>query len=48
METQLDRSMRHPDFDPGFRDRLQALLAWRRDVRRFRRGPLSQGTLELG
>lgn len=29
-----------PDFDPAFRDQLQALFRWRRDVRRFRRDPL--------
>ena len=32
-----------PAFDEGFRDRLRALLAWRRDVRRFRRDPLPRG-----
>ena len=37
---------RHPDFDPTFRDRLQTLLAWRRDVRRFRRDALPPGTIE--
>ena len=44
MEAKLDRA-RHPDFDPTFRDQLQALLAWRRDVRRFRRDALPQGHL---
>ena len=29
-----------PDFDAAFREQLLALLAWRRDVRRFRRTPL--------
>ena len=29
-----------PAFDEGFRERLRALLRWRRDVRRFRRDPL--------
>jgi 5,6-dimethylbenzimidazole synthase len=43
MEAKL--RARHPDFDPDFRDRLQALLAWRRDVRRFRRDALPQGTI---
>lgn len=33
-------------FDDTFRDTLQALLRWRRDVRRFRRDPLPEGTLE--
>src|SRR5881275_1348613 len=35
-----------PNFDPEFRSRLQALLTWRRDVRRFRRDPLPEGTIE--
>jgi 5,6-dimethylbenzimidazole synthase len=29
-----------PQFDPAFREQLQALFRWRRDVRRFRREPL--------
>ncbi len=33
-------------FDPAFRARLRELLTWRRDVRRFRRDPLPNGTLE--
>src|SRR6202035_1846412 len=33
-------------FDPAFRARLRELLIWRRDVRRFRRDPLPNGTLE--
>jgi 5,6-dimethylbenzimidazole synthase len=33
-------------FDPAFRARLRDLLIWRRDVRRFRRDPLPDGTLE--
>lgn len=33
-------------FDDAFRDQLHALLVWRRDVRRFRRDPLPEGTLE--
>jgi len=33
------------DFDPAFRARLRDLLIWRRDVRRFRRDPLPEGTL---
>ena len=44
MEAKL--RARHPDFDPTFRDQLQALLAWRRDVRRFRRDALPQGAIE--
>ena len=35
-----------PNFDPAFRSHLQALLTWRRDVRRFRRDPLPDGTIE--
>jgi 5,6-dimethylbenzimidazole synthase len=34
------------DFDLPFRARLQALLAWRRDVRRFRRDPLPDGMVD--
>ena len=34
------------DFDDAFRARLRDLLVWRRDVRRFRRGPPPPGTLE--
>jgi 5,6-dimethylbenzimidazole synthase len=33
-------------FDDDFRARLRDLIAWRRDVRRFRREPLPEGTLE--
>src|SRR6185312_6416499 len=35
-----------PEFDDEFRQRLYDLLRWRRDVRRFKRAPLSQGTIE--
>jgi 5,6-dimethylbenzimidazole synthase len=35
-----------PLFDDSFRARLGDLLAWRRDVRRFRREPLPPDTLE--
>jgi 5,6-dimethylbenzimidazole synthase len=35
-----------PQFDDRFRDRLRALVAWRRDVRRFRSSPLPGGTIE--
>jgi 5,6-dimethylbenzimidazole synthase len=34
-----------PDFDAGFREQLIALIAWRRDVRRFRRMPLPADVL---
>jgi 5,6-dimethylbenzimidazole synthase len=35
-----------PTFDSDFREQLQELLAWRRDVRRFRREPLPEGLIE--
>ena len=35
-----------PAFDAAFRARLRELLIWRRDVRRFRRDPLPQGSVE--
>ena len=35
-----------PEFDDAFRARLIELLAWRRDVRRFRPDPLPPGTLD--
>jgi 5,6-dimethylbenzimidazole synthase len=35
-----------PVFDAAFRARLEDLLAWRRDVRRFLRDPLPAGLLE--
>jgi 5,6-dimethylbenzimidazole synthase len=35
-----------PQFDAAFRERLQQLLVWRRDVRRFRSDPLPEGALE--
>lgn len=35
-----------PDFDADFRAHLTALLAWRRDVRRYRRDNLPPGTIE--
>ena len=35
-----------PHFDAAFREQLHALLAWRRDVRRFKRDPLAEGTVE--
>jgi 5,6-dimethylbenzimidazole synthase len=37
---------RSTSFDPAFRARLRELLIWRRDVRRFRRDQLPNGTLE--
>jgi 5,6-dimethylbenzimidazole synthase len=35
-----------PHFDDAFRAQLRALLAWRRDVRRFRRDALPEGTID--
>jgi 5,6-dimethylbenzimidazole synthase len=35
-----------PEFDEAFRARLLQLIAWRRDVRRFRPDPLPLGVLE--
>jgi cobalamin biosynthetic protein CobC len=35
-----------PGFDAAFRDRLDALFRWRRDVRRFRRDDVAPGTLD--
>lgn len=33
-------------FDEAFRQKLHELFVWRRDVRRFRRDPLPEGTVE--
>lgn len=38
--------VRKPAFGPAFRAELEALIAWRRDVRRFRRDLLPEGLLE--
>jgi len=35
-----------PLFDDAFREKLQALIAWRRDVREFRTDPLPEGIFE--
>jgi 5,6-dimethylbenzimidazole synthase len=35
-----------PEFDTAFRARLAELIAWRRDVRRFRPDPLPDGAIE--
>ena len=35
------------EFDRAFRTRLRDLLVWRRDVRRFRRDALPDGTVEM-
>ena len=37
---------RAPEFDAAFRERLHDLLRWRRDVRRFKRTKLPEGTIE--
>lgn len=34
-----------PDFDAAFREKLAELIAWRRDVRRFRRDPVAPATV---
>ncbi len=34
-----------PEFDAAFREKLVELLAWRRDVRRFRRDAIAEGLL---
>jgi len=46
MEAKLDKRAQPLEFDADFRRRLQALLVWRRDVRRFKRVALPQGTIE--
>ncbi len=38
--------MSPPRFDAGFRQQLDLLFQWRRDVRRFRPDPLPEGLLE--
>ena len=35
-----------PTFDPGFRERLAAVIAWRREVRRFRATPVPQALID--
>ena len=35
-----------PVFDAAFQEKLQALIAWRRDVREFRTDPLPEGVFE--
>lgn len=37
---------RSPEFDRQFREMLEMLLVWRRDVRRFRTDPLPDGMLD--
>ncbi len=38
--------MNAPRFTPAFREQLQTLFAWRRDVRAFRSAPLPDGLLD--
>ncbi len=42
----VDAGLAPMRFDGAFRARLRDLLVWRRDVRRFRRDPLPDGTLD--
>jgi 5,6-dimethylbenzimidazole synthase len=46
--TKLDALARPatPEFSAAFREKLCELLRWRRDVRRFKREPLPDGTIE--
>lgn len=44
--TDAEAPLRAPVFDPEFRARFEALLRWRRDVRRFRRDPVSPELVE--
>jgi 5,6-dimethylbenzimidazole synthase len=46
MGVELERRDPRPDFDAEFRERFYALLQWRRDVRRFKREPLPEGTID--
>ncbi|MEX6508778.1 5,6-dimethylbenzimidazole synthase [Jiella sp. M17.18] len=41
-----DASPAPPEFDDAFRDRLTDLLAWRRDVRRFRTDPVPDALID--
>ena len=44
--TDRDISNACPEFDAGFRDKLEELLTWRRDVRRFQADPLPPGCMD--
>ena len=46
MSTLPETVSRTPEFDAGFRRRLEELYRWRRDVRRFRRDPLEPALLD--
>jgi len=41
-----EKKISPPDFDTDFQEKLSSLLAWRRDVRRFRTDPLPEGAIE--
>jgi len=45
-QSRAETAVEASGFDAGFAARLRELLAWRRDVRRFRRNPLPAGVLE--
>jgi 5,6-dimethylbenzimidazole synthase len=42
----MDAQAKRPAFDGAFREHFASLLAWRRDVRHFRRDPLPEGLVE--
>ncbi len=44
--TGLTRTEPPPAFDAAFRDGLETLLRWRRDVRRFRTDPIASRTID--
>ena len=46
MEFKTQLAAAAPQFDAVFRERLRELLKWRRDVRRFKRDALPEGTIE--
>jgi len=44
--SEIPVAAKAPQFDSEFRERLRDLLKWRRDVRRFKRTKLPEGTIE--
>jgi len=46
MVSESENTLAPPRFGAEFQGELETLLAWRRDVRRFRRDPLPAGLLE--
>jgi 5,6-dimethylbenzimidazole synthase len=46
MEFKAQLAEAAPQFDAAFREKLHDLLKWRRDVRRFKRDALPDGTIE--